>query len=92
MSEKEGRTFTPQDFRFTSKPGILYAICLAAPAPAATLNIRSLATGQPVVKSVKLLGCRESLPWSCDAGGLHAQVPAALRCAHALTLRIGIIA
>ena len=92
MAEKEGRTFTPQDFRFTEKPGVLYAICLAAPAPSAALTVRSLSSGQPAVTSVALLGCRETLRWSCDAAGLHVQLPAMLPCAHAVTLRIGMTA
>ncbi len=92
FAESQARAFTPQDFRFTAKPGVLYAICLAAPARSAALTVRSLASGQTAVTSVALLGCREMLRWSCDAGGLHAQLPATLPCAHAATLRIGLTA
>ena len=88
FAENQESAFTEQDFRFTSKQGVLYAICLAAPAPSSTLIVRSLAAEKPAIASVALLGSREKLTWSCDAGGLRAQLPAKLPCAHAVTLQV----
>jgi alpha-L-fucosidase len=70
--------FTPEDIRFTTHDGSLYAIALDWPANG-DLRIRTLASGLPYLKGpvcgVKLLGSNEAFPFHQDADGLHIQLP-----------------
>ena len=61
-------------WRFTAKPGALYAIATAWPAPDAV--IASLPDSAGKVKSVTLLGHPGQLPFTQDAHGLHLTLPA----------------
>ena len=69
--------FGAQDIRFTAKGENLYAYFLGWPEDG-RLNIQSLASGamDKPIKSIKLLGSRENIAWTQDAGGLHATLPA----------------
>ena len=75
--DTETQPYTAQDFRFTSKGTILYALELARP-PSATLIIHSLPkqnTPNSTVTSVSLLGSTAAIPFQQDAQGLHLTLP-----------------
>ena len=80
--------FTAEDFRFTQKEGVVYAICLAR--PQTETHIRALAAGDgaPSVRSVRLLGLDGELVWRQDEAGLHIVLPAELPGQHAFTFKI----
>jgi alpha-L-fucosidase len=73
----ETTQYTPQDFRFTTKGDVLYAIGLGWPTNGEAV-IRSLAqtVGSEHVQSVVLLGSDVKLQFDQRADGLHAQLPA----------------
>jgi alpha-L-fucosidase len=81
--------YRPEDIRFTTKGGLLYAIELAWPATGELL-IHSLATGvgQEKVRSVELLGQDAKLSFHQDSDGLHLQVPGAAAGKYAFAYRI----
>lgn len=85
---QEGNTkpYTPQDFRFTTAGGHLYAIEFGWPEGGQAL-IRSITT-QVKVKAVKLLGGGEGVPFTQDAEGLHLRLPARRPGAYAWVYRI----
>ncbi|MEW5901451.1 MAG: alpha-L-fucosidase, partial [Acidobacteriota bacterium] len=62
--------FTGEDFRFTTKNGILYAIALAWPEDR-RLVVRSLSRGAAVVGAVRLLGYEGPLAWKQNDMGLE---------------------
>ena len=70
--------FTPEDIRFTTHNGALYAIALGWPA-SGELLIRTLASGLPYltgpVCSVKLLGSSDTISFRQQADGLHIKLP-----------------
>ena len=82
--------YTSQDFRFTTKGDVLYAIGLGWPTNGEAV-IRSLAqtVGSEHVQSVVLLGSDAQLKFDQRADGLHVQVPAQAptKCAYALRVR-----
>ncbi len=82
-------TYTAEDFRFTTKANVLYAIELGWPAGNETV-IRSLRTvaGAGKIKSVDLLGANTKLQFSQKPDGLHIQVPAEAPGKYAYAFRI----
>jgi alpha-L-fucosidase len=85
-------TFTSQDFRFTTRPGALYAICLAW--PRGPVTIRSLGADSAVqadqIDSISMLGSDAPLSWSQSAEGLTITPPATPPCEHAYTFKIAL--
>ena len=81
--------YTPEDFRFTTKGDVLYAIGLAWPANGEAV-IRSLATtaGSKPVQSVALLGSDAKLQFEQRPDGLHLRVPAQPRAQYAYVVRV----
>jgi alpha-L-fucosidase len=81
--------YTPEDFRFTTKAGILYAIELGWPAKGEVV-IRSLGSsaGQDKVQSVELLGSDAKLSFQQGADGLHISVLTGVPGKYAFTYRI----
>ena len=78
------------DFRFTTKGKILYAITPEWPGTR-VLTVKSLGKTMPnyrPVKSVHMLGVKQSLKWSQTNEGLEVQLPSAAPCNHAYVLRI----
>jgi alpha-L-fucosidase len=75
--DTDTKSFTSQDFRFTSKGNALYAIELAWPesgeAVIHSLNEAAL-SGQNIV-AVSLLGEGSRLPYQIKSDGLHIQLP-----------------
>lgn len=81
--------YTPEDFRFTTKADVLYAIGLDWPTNGEAV-IRSLAQtvgGEPV-KSVVLLGSDAKLQFDQRADGLHLRLPAQAPTKYAYALRV----
>jgi len=75
--DTETASYTPQDFRFTTKDGVLYAIELAWPENEEAV-IHSLVAGQAgerPVESIELLGLDSKLTFDQRPDGLHIQVP-----------------
>lgn len=81
--------YTAEDFRFTTKGDVLYAIGLGWPTKREAV-IRSLALtpGSGQVRSVALLGSDAKLQFEQRADGLHAQLPAQPPAKYAYVLRI----
>ncbi len=70
--------YTAEDFRFTTKGPVLYAIELAWPTGNEAV-VKSLATGAPDTKpvsGVELLGSEAKLSFTQGADGLHIKLPA----------------
>jgi len=72
FGESKLKGFTPQDIRFTTKAGALYATTLGRPGE--TVTIASLAKHS--VRRVEVVGHSEPLAFRQDARGLHVTVPA----------------
>jgi len=87
-----GKPYTPEDIRFTTKGGALYAFLLEWPA-GQPLVIKSLATNSPQawsgkVTSVALLGYKGPLVWAQSEAGLTVQLPLKAPSENVSTLRI----
>lgn len=81
--------YTSEDFRFTTKGKVLYAIGLAWPA-AGEVVIHSLATtlGNEPIQSVDLLGSDAKLKFEQRSDGLHVQLPAQASAKNEYALRV----
>jgi alpha-L-fucosidase len=80
--------FTAEDFRFTQKDGVLYAICLAWPGTEAHIHSLGLGVEPHDIESVELLGHTSSLAWRRDQAGLHVGLPREQPCRSAFVFRI----
>jgi len=78
----EGIEYTPNDFRFTTKGSNLYIIQLGIPVPGKKFILKSFAqnnvAGSIKIKSLKLVGSKESIQWNKKQDGLHLTVPSKL--------------
>jgi alpha-L-fucosidase len=81
--------YTPEDFRFTTKGDVLYAIGLGWPTNREVV-IRSLAqtVGSEHVQSIVLLDSGAQLQFEQRADGLHLQLPAQAPTKYAYALRV----
>ena len=81
--------YTAEDFRFTTKGDVLYAIGLAWPENEEAV-IRSLAAtlGSAPVRTVALLGSDAKLRFEQRPDGLHVQLPAQPPAKYAYTLKV----
>jgi len=82
--------YTAEDFRFTTKGNVLYAIELGWPSSGQAV-IRALGTsakGGEKVESVSLLGSEASLQFQQQPDGLHIQLPAQAPGKYAYVFRI----
>src|SRR5215472_7265085 len=81
--------YTPEDFRFTTKGGVLYAIGLGWPTNGEAV-IHSLAqtVGSERVQSVTLLGNDSELKFDQRADGLHLQLPSQASAKYAYAIRV----
>ena len=82
-------SYKPEDFRFTTKGEVLYAIGLAWPANGEAV-VHSLATtvGSVPVRAVTLVGSDASLPFEQRPDGLHVKLPAQPPAKYAYALRV----
>jgi alpha-L-fucosidase len=72
--DTDTQSYTPEDFRFTTKAGTLYAIEMAWPANGKAI-IHTLTTDRVKVVSVVLLATGEAIPFEQKTDGLHLQLP-----------------
>ena len=91
FSEGQVKVFTPQDIRFTTKDGALYAIGLAWPKNgvmriAALAQDSALAPG--AIERVEALGSTDSLPFKRTPKGLEVKLPEGLAGSPAVALKI----
>lgn len=81
--------YKPEDFRFTTKGDVLYAIGLAWPANGeAVIHSLGSTAGSQQVQSVSLIGSDATLKHEQRADGLHVQLPAQPPAKYAYVLRI----
>jgi alpha-L-fucosidase len=87
--DTETANYKPEDFRFTSKGDVLYAIGLGWPSNGEAV-IHSLAptAGSEKVKNVMLLGSGAKTQFEQRADGLHVQLPAQAPSQYAYVLRV----
>jgi len=87
--DTETMHYTPEDFRFTTKGRVLYAIGLSWPADGNAV-IHSLAptAGSEPVQSVALLGSDAKVQFGQRADGLHVQLPAQAPAKYSYALRV----
>ena len=82
--------FTGNDFRFTKKGDVLYAIALAWPGEEAV--IRSLSASSPYGPTdiiwISMLGYPDPLAWEQDEQALRIKTPPAKPCQHAYVFKI----
>ena len=81
--------YKPEDFRFTTKGDILYAIGLAWPANGeAVIHSLTPAVGTKVVQSVSLLGSNAKPQFEQRVDGLHVKLPGQSPAKYAYALRV----
>jgi len=87
--DTDTENYKPEDFRFTTKGGVLYAIGLAWPTNGEAV-IHSLArtVGTEPVQSVALLGSDAKLQFEQRPDGLHVQLPGQAPAKYAYALRV----
>ena len=90
--ERDVRSYTAEDVRFTTKGDTLYAFLLGWPGEKNAV-IKSLATNSPQVAGqkitdVSLLGYKGKLEWSQDEQGLTVKMPDKPPSDHAVALKI----
>ena len=78
--------YTPADYRFTTKNGALYAICLSVPNGPA--KIVSLAKTDKPIAEVELVGSKEKLLWKQETDGLTIQPAKSWPSEHAVVFKI----
>lgn len=85
----ETGNYTPEDFRFTRKGDVLYAIGLAWPANGeAVIHALAPTVGNQQVQNVVLLGTNAKLRFEQRPDGLHVQLPAQPPANYAYALRV----
>ena len=91
FADDKRKAFTPEDVRFTTKDGKVYAIVLAWP-ESGRVTIRSLGRPSPhlpkEVANVELLGSSAPVKWTRDAAGLRVDLGPEKPREFALALRI----
>ena len=87
---KEDTAYTPEDIRFTTKEGAVYAIVLGI--PTGQLRIQSLGSDsklmEQTVANIQLLGSVEKIGWTQTKDALVVNVPQKLPTSHAVAFRI----
>jgi alpha-L-fucosidase len=81
--------YTTDDFRFTTKGDVLYAIGLAWPANGeAVIHSLARSVGSAPVQSIALLGSDATLQFDQRPDGLHVQLPGQAPAKYAYALRV----
>ena len=90
FADTKRTTFTGQDFRFTTRGEILYAVALAWPGSEAMIKSLSTTSGlwEGGIGSVRLLGYDAPLAYKRTAAGLAISLPGEPPCRHAYVLKI----
>ena len=80
--------YTAEDFRFTVKDDVLYAICLGWPGAQATIKTLKSALYPSEIASVRMLGVDQELSWSMTEDGLTVETPEQRPCEDAYVFKI----
>ena len=88
FSEKEEVHYTSEDIRFTSKDDVLYAICLGWPGDEVAIKSIPERLYDSEIKSIKMLGTDEVLPWKMTKEALRIKTPSTRACEHAYVFKI----
>jgi alpha-L-fucosidase len=81
--------YTAEDFRFTTKGNVLYAIGLAWPTNGeAVIHSLAVTAGAEPVQSVALLGSDAKISFDQRSDGLHVQLPAQTQAKYAYAVRL----
>lgn len=87
FNEDQELKYSANDFRFTCRDDLIYAICLGWPGN--DFVIRSMVSLYPgEIKKITLLGDGKPLQWKLSEDGLYVERPEKKPCAHAYTLKI----
>ena len=90
LKEKENEPLTAADIRFTSRNGVLYAICPEW--PGRDVTVKTLHSGSSLcadmIIGISMLGSAGQLEWSQDEQGLRIRTPVDKPCEHAYTFKI----
>jgi alpha-L-fucosidase len=89
--DTDTKPYTPQDFRFTAKGNVVYAIGMACPSDGKGA-IHALATSHEgaslPVTSVELLGSTQKVTWTQTAEALEVTLPSGAACKYAYSLKL----
>ena len=92
FNEGKGKAFTAEDFRFTQKGRVVYAIELGVPMQA--ICIKSLGAEARLlnreIQSVTLLGSEAVLNWKQSAAGLMIELPKKFPSEHTVVFKVGL--
>ena len=82
--------YTPQDFRFTTRSGSLYAIEMVCPVNEEVVirSVRNGTVGARSVRNVSLLGSAAKPSFALQPDGLHIRIPVEASCKYANSYRI----
>ncbi len=92
--DQDTKPYTTEDFRFTAKGKVIYAIGMGCPADAAAsfAAIHALGTAREakglVIDSIELVGSSEKLTWLQTPEALNVKLPPTAPCKYAYVLRI----
>ena len=77
FNDTNTRPYTPEDFRFTTRGGVLYAIELGWPSKreAVIQSIKTAVAGERPVRSIELIGNGGKIQFEQKDDGLHIQLP-----------------
>ncbi|MFI3238327.1 MAG: alpha-L-fucosidase [Lachnospiraceae bacterium] len=84
-------TYNAHDFRFTTKPDCVYAICLGWPEDG-QFEVKSFGSAvyEKAIKKVEILGCDETLTWEVLEDKLVVKAPQVKPCDTAYTIKISV--
>ena len=88
FSEEKEVQYRSEDIRFTVKDDTLYATCLGWPGDEITIKSLSEKLYDSEIKSVKMLGVDEVLPWKMTKESLKIKTPTRKPCDHAYVFKI----
>ncbi len=89
--DTDTKPYTPQDFRFTAKGNVVYAIGMACPSEGKA-NIHALGTahegGSLSIGNIELLGSPEKVTFNQAGDSLDVTLPSGAQCKYAYTLKL----
>lgn len=88
FTEGEKLRYTPDDFRFTCKDDVLYAVCMARPGREVAMRTPAKRLYPSEIKSIRLLGLDRDLPWTIADEALRIELPVEFPGEHAYVFQI----
>jgi alpha-L-fucosidase len=90
FNEQTRKDLSAGDVRFTTKANALYAFVMGWPGKEASIPALALGgkSSVPRIRNVELLGHKEKLKWTQDAGTLKVELPAEKPSEYAVTFKI----